>query len=122
LNDLCIRPEYTEDASKTPHTNRCLNTPSKFEYSYILFRNTLVGAALAAAGFFVAVAPIPLIVPITVFFTGDLVGAVLLVTTVVPELVSVDWLLLLALPFPGFAFATWGAFWHQPLSLLKMKQ
>lgn len=55
-----------------------------------------------AAGFFVAVPPNPLMVPITVFFTGDLAGPVVLVTTVVPELVSVDWLLLLALPFRLF--------------------
>jgi hypothetical protein len=68
----------------------------------------------------VAVAPIPLMVPITVFLTGDLVGAVVFVTTVVPELASVDWLLLLALPLAAFAAAPWGAFLPLPAPAVEL--
>ncbi len=64
-----------------------------------------MGAAFVAAGFFAAVPAIPLMVPITASFTGDLFEGALLIMTVVPELVSVDWLLLLALPFPIFGTA-----------------
>ena len=46
----------------------------------------------------------------TAFFIGDLYPPVALLTIAVPELASVDWLLLLALPFPAFAAgAGWGA-------------
>jgi hypothetical protein len=54
---------------------------------------------LAAAAFLATVPSIFFTVPITVLFTGDPCVTVFL-TTVVPELVSVDWLLLLTLPFP----------------------
>jgi hypothetical protein len=59
-------------------------------------------------------------VPITVFFTGDLVGAVVFVTTVVPELVSVDWLLLLALPFRFFTVTAWGTFLPFPAPAVEL--
>ncbi len=74
-----------------------------------------------AAGFFVAVPPIPLMVPTTVFFAGDLVGAVVLVTRVVPELVSVDWLLLLTLPLRPFTAAgSWYAFLPRPAPAVEL--
>lgn len=89
-----------------PDTNRCLDDFVICDFPYRLFRNTLVGAAfVAAAGFFAAVLLILLMVPITVFFTGDLFKDAAFVTTAVPELVLVDWLLLLALPFPTFGAA-----------------
>jgi hypothetical protein len=84
-------------------------------------RKTLVGAAFVTAGFFAAVPAMPLIVPITAFLTGDLVDGAALVTTVVPELVSVDWLLLLALPFAAFDDpAPWVAFLARPVAAAEL--
>jgi hypothetical protein len=76
------------------------NSPST-SYRFLNTLPVVAGAAtFGVAAFFAAPPPIPLIVPITVLFTGAFLTGAAFFTMVVELLASLDSLILLALPFP----------------------